>query len=473
MVKTGLKSREVSPGHFSSGVKSEPTFSRFVVRILEGKSLLASDVETGKSDPVCFLWLGAKDEKTPEWEKINQENAEEYRVVLTEVCPTTCNPIWNQDITFPLEVNEISHLENLKCIIYVRDEDVNADGSTSYEDLGMIEFNLDEFMKGGTALQNSIVKSAAWYQLKKAPGMRKIDGSLKLTVSIIFAQTDIPSIIEQIAPEKKNMNVSCGHLVQSKVKGKIPEGSIISKSSVLDTSIRPSSAGKSSSRKKTNSRPSTAPMLKTSSIMSATNSVLEESDEIPKSPQVKNYDGDDLVSEPSYDNIITQFKQSGPKFEEQPTIPEEDNETNTVLNSSEQNLDSFEHQLPQGDQDVMQELVRLGVHHVTDLLANSDSVQEAVGKVAGGLANVSKKIAQKSKVKVMGAASTTAPNLRDLKGAFADGFDRIQDKLGDLGGAMGGKRELKNSNSAANLFANGPLAGDHLENTEGIALLVQ
>jgi uncharacterized phage infection (PIP) family protein YhgE len=207
--------------------------------------------------------------------------------------------------------------------------------------------------------------------------------------------------------------------------------------------------------------------------MSATNSVLEESDEIPKSPQVKNYDGDDLVSEPSYDNIITQFKQSGPKFEEQPTIPEEDNETNTVLNSSEQNLDSFEHQLPQGDQDVMQELVRLGVHHVTDLLANSDSVQEAVGKVAGGLANVSKKIAQKSKVKVMGAASTTAPNLRDLKGAFADGFDRIQDKLGDLGGAMGGKRELKNSNSAANLFANGPLAGDHLENTEGIALLVQ
>ena len=32
------------------------------VKLLEGGDLLASDVETGKSDPVCFLWVGHQDE---------------------------------------------------------------------------------------------------------------------------------------------------------------------------------------------------------------------------------------------------------------------------------------------------------------------------------------------------------------------------------------------------------------------------
>jgi hypothetical protein len=334
MVKRSLRGRDVSPDHFSSGTKTELTFSRFAVRIIEGQRLLATDMDTGKSDPVCFVWCGMKDEKSPEWSKITEDNAEEYRVVLTEVCKTTCNPNWNEDLTFPLEVQDITQLENMKCIIYVRDEDRDANDAVSYEDLGMIEFNLDEFMKEGRALTYSIVKSAAWYDLKRSPGMKNVDGSLKLTVSIIFAQSDVPSIIEQLAPEKKDMpNISCGRLVQDKVKGKLTDPNVTGKfGSTMDSPASGKLTPSTPTTKKKAKRPHTAPMLKTASLMSSNNSrsILEESDEIiilddPKR-RSRDYDNDDLVSEPSYDNVISQLKNHGrvPSQRLPPTILEEE-----------------------------------------------------------------------------------------------------------------------------------------------------
>ena len=63
--KTLLKSTPVSRDHFSSGRSKSPAaaavqaLTRCVVRVIEGKQLLASDALTGKSDPVCFLWIGS------------------------------------------------------------------------------------------------------------------------------------------------------------------------------------------------------------------------------------------------------------------------------------------------------------------------------------------------------------------------------------------------------------------------------
>ena len=35
--------------------------TRLVVRVLDGKDLLASDIMTGKSDPICFVWCSSKE----------------------------------------------------------------------------------------------------------------------------------------------------------------------------------------------------------------------------------------------------------------------------------------------------------------------------------------------------------------------------------------------------------------------------
>ncbi len=60
--KNGLKIKLVNANHFSSGKspKDCPTGNRIVVRLLQAKNLLASDKETGKSDPVGFIWVGPR-----------------------------------------------------------------------------------------------------------------------------------------------------------------------------------------------------------------------------------------------------------------------------------------------------------------------------------------------------------------------------------------------------------------------------
>ena len=213
MAKRGLKSRDVSRDHFSSGiVLDEPKFSRLIVRFIEGKDLLASDISTGKSDPVSFVWCG------PVGESPNLEEADmpESGILRTSVCPTTVNPIWNEDVIFPLDVTDILSFLDMKCLIYVRDEDPDENGGlTTYDELGMLELPFKEIFSKGKALKNSVVVSGAWYTLNKSPGMRRVDGALKITLTVIFSPEDNETIAKQLpAVEDQGTNFSRTSIAQ-------------------------------------------------------------------------------------------------------------------------------------------------------------------------------------------------------------------------------------------------------------------
>ena len=198
MGKTGLKVRDVAKDHFSSGVVSNNLdYSGFnlVIRFLNGESLLASDVETGKSDPICFIWCGSSQEEPPPLDKLDEESkkVEDCRVLTTNVCYTTTDPIWNENIIYPLDVHDIDTLANLVVKVYVRDEDIigetnNGDVQRIFDELGMVDIYLKDIITTGKVLksENSIVKNATWYDLKKSPGMRRIDGRIKFSLSLIF-----------------------------------------------------------------------------------------------------------------------------------------------------------------------------------------------------------------------------------------------------------------------------------------------
>jgi hypothetical protein len=204
MAKRGLKSRDVAKDHFSSGiVLDEPKFSRLVIRFLEGKNLLASDVETGKSDPVAFVWCG------PNAESPNLEEADhpESGILRTSVCPTTINPIWNEDVIFPLDVTDIKSFMDMKCLVYIRDEDLGTgEGMVTYDELGMLELPFKDIFVKGKSLKNSLVVSGTWYTLNKSPGMRKVDGSVKITLTMIFAPEDSEVIEKQLPAIEQGSN---------------------------------------------------------------------------------------------------------------------------------------------------------------------------------------------------------------------------------------------------------------------------
>ena len=63
--KTGLKFTNVSKDHWSVQKTIKPTNTFITVRLIEGKQLLASDLETGKSDPVCFGWCSSVADANP------------------------------------------------------------------------------------------------------------------------------------------------------------------------------------------------------------------------------------------------------------------------------------------------------------------------------------------------------------------------------------------------------------------------
>jgi hypothetical protein len=240
--KTGLKVKEVSKDHFSSNLNKKDVLpcSHLIVRLLQGFRLLASDVETGKSDPVCFLKVVSIEDPastimsdagwkqpavsitsftshlrksnktalpsdsasaiTTSWNRDSIESLHNIKlgtVYMSKVCQTTVDPIWNEDIIIPIPIHDINDLFSSKLIIYVRDEDINADGSTSYDDLGMIEIPLRDFMAESRILKNALVLSAHKYPLKKTPAMRRVDGSIKLTLSMVFAEEDCLPQIER------------------------------------------------------------------------------------------------------------------------------------------------------------------------------------------------------------------------------------------------------------------------------------
>jgi hypothetical protein len=128
----------------STGAPGEST-TRLVVRLMAGRDLLASDVMTGKSDPVCFVWccsndvsshpfnrppgrfpshrpvvLGREQEANMWVDDIIAKEAEEAkaageeqprsRVQMTSVCHETCDPRWDVDLVYPLHITSLEDI---------------------------------------------------------------------------------------------------------------------------------------------------------------------------------------------------------------------------------------------------------------------------------------------------------------------------------------------------------------------------
>ena len=124
--KTGLERRRVAKGHFSvRDSKDDFSTTRFVLRVLKGAHLLASDLMTTppSSDPICFGWCGF-----PQWssEKVANQpseiekewgsdplttdggresndqpgNSTDGKFKTTRVVPGTLDPIWDEELEF-------------------------------------------------------------------------------------------------------------------------------------------------------------------------------------------------------------------------------------------------------------------------------------------------------------------------------------------------------------------------------------
>ena len=64
-----------------------------------------------------------------------------YAILTTKVCPITIQPIWQEDLIFPITIENLLHFQELKMSLFVRDEDYDETNDTNtYDELGMLEF---------------------------------------------------------------------------------------------------------------------------------------------------------------------------------------------------------------------------------------------------------------------------------------------------------------------------------------------
>jgi hypothetical protein len=68
----------------------------------------------------------------------------------------------------------------MKCIIRVRHQNDDSSGQISYEELGMVELSFHQMLSAGMTLTNQTTRP-----LKKCSSMKRVDGFLKLSVSIV------------------------------------------------------------------------------------------------------------------------------------------------------------------------------------------------------------------------------------------------------------------------------------------------
>ena len=210
--KSGLNVTNVSRDHWSfGGNKAKSDGTRLVVTILRGKGLLASDVLTGKSDPISFVWCGPT-EVSPTAEASNDDFMDttdekgciEMGIFRTQVCPRTLEPVWNEDIIFPLSITDSYSLSRLRCIIYVRDMDIdeNDDGNSriSYDELGMCEISVKDILMNGKVGKQSIVLVSKQLDLKSSARMKKTaEGYIKVTFALTFDEKDTRRMYSEIA----------------------------------------------------------------------------------------------------------------------------------------------------------------------------------------------------------------------------------------------------------------------------------
>ena len=250
-----LKGKTVNKSHFSSGVvdktirEQKAAQNRLVIKLFEGKNLLASDAETGKSDPICFMWLGSADSGMPDWEDVNNPS-----VLRSAVCPTTVDPIWRSEHAFTLgEMNLTDRL-----LVYLRDEDIEADGSCSYDALGLLQFTMKDILSQGKKVNNSgVVLGPIWKDLTRYPGMRKVDGKIKLTLTLHFGTSEesMNAVKNGLLGEEMNSATSISELIDATQHLVDPISHPLRQSSPARSSRRPSSA--SPGRSRSNSRAST------------------------------------------------------------------------------------------------------------------------------------------------------------------------------------------------------------------------
>jgi Ca2+-dependent lipid-binding protein len=68
----------------------------------------------------------------------------------------------------------------MKCIIRVRHQNDDSSGQISYEELGMVELSFHQMLSAGMTLTNQTTRP-----LKKCSSMKRVDGFLKLSASIV------------------------------------------------------------------------------------------------------------------------------------------------------------------------------------------------------------------------------------------------------------------------------------------------
>jgi hypothetical protein len=109
-------------------------------------------------------------------------------VLTTAVVPATTDPIWRSDHTFLLNPPDMNTLLSCRVAVLVRDEDVDeTTGRLSYDPLGHTDIPLREVIsKGKKVAGNAIVYGPFWRVLQKGPGMKRVDGRIKFTVTIAF-----------------------------------------------------------------------------------------------------------------------------------------------------------------------------------------------------------------------------------------------------------------------------------------------
>ncbi|CAM9858287.1 unnamed protein product, partial [Ectocarpus sp. 13 AM-2016] len=178
--KSALAPSYFSHNHFSSPLAGtdDPLLkrTRVTVKVLEGKNLLVSDLLTGTSDPVTFLWVGST-------ERGCVDLKHDRRVQSTEVRKHTVDPVWDAEFVFPLEVQSVEDVLSGRINILVRDHD-DADGDLHYIDLGRVEVPLETVLTEGNIMAHTqlVQLPARWYPLQRCRGMKKSRGALKLAV---------------------------------------------------------------------------------------------------------------------------------------------------------------------------------------------------------------------------------------------------------------------------------------------------
>ncbi|CAM9288605.1 unnamed protein product [Ectocarpus fasciculatus] len=178
--KSALAPSYFSHNHFSSPLAGtdDPLLkrTRVTVKILEGKNLLVSDLLTGTSDPITFLWVSST-------ESGYVDLKHDRRVQSTEVRKHTVDPVWDAEFVFPLEVQSVEDVLSGRINILVRDHD-DADGDLHYIDLGRVEVPLETVLTEGNIMAHTqlVQLPARWYPLQRCRGMKKSRGALKLAV---------------------------------------------------------------------------------------------------------------------------------------------------------------------------------------------------------------------------------------------------------------------------------------------------